>query len=277
MSILQPIMRPILQPVLVPVDYEYGDGDDPMRLFAGGKKGYIYDFLDRSTLFQDTAGTIPAVAIGDPVALVLDKSGNGNHLVQSSATKRPLVSASGLYFDGIDDCFVTVGEVATGGSESVAVFFGGVWESSSSNTFQFVVETGMSSGSVNGAFYLTENSAVNTYRPRTYLKGTNDSTTTWLTVDTPPQRKVSVSQMRLTSGNALNKYTRNGVIDGQNYPTLGATVAFGNYSHYIGARNQNQYFYKGTITSLACVFKECTDTEVKAMSRYINNRMGGVY
>ena len=274
---LTPIMRPILQPVMVPVDYEYGDVFNPLSLFAGGKKGYTYDFLDRSTLFQDTAGTIPALAIGDPVALVLDKSGNGNHLVQTTATKRALVSADGLYFDGIDDCFVTVGEVDTGGSESVAVFYGGVYESSSSNTFQFLVETGVAAGSLTGAFYAAENSAVNTYRPRTYIKGTSDSATTWLTVDTPPQRKVSVSQMRLTSGNTLNKYIRNGVLVGQIFPSLGDTVAFGNYIHHIGARNQNQYFYKGTMTAISCVYKECTDTEVKAMSQFINNRMGGVY
>jgi len=274
---LTPIMRPILQPVLVPVDYEYGDGINPMSLFAGGKKGYTHDFLDRSTLFQDVAGTIPALAIGDPVALVLDKSGNGNHLVQTTATKRALVSASGLYFDGIDDCFVTVGAVATGGSESATVFFGGKWELSSSNTFQFIVETNSSASSSLGAFYLAENSAVNTYKPRTYIKGTSDSSTTWPTADTPPQKKVSVSQMRLTSGNTLNKYIRNGVLDAQNYPSLGATVSFGNYTHYIGSRNQNQYFYKGTMTNLICIFKEVTDTEIITTSRYINNRMGGVY
>lgn len=54
-----------------------------------------YDVSDVSTLFQDTLQTVPVVADGDPVALVLDKSGHSNHLEQSSSAARPIYRNNG--------------------------------------------------------------------------------------------------------------------------------------------------------------------------------------
>jgi len=112
MSILQPIMRPILQPVLVPVDYEYGDAFNPLSLFAGGQQGFWYDPSDFSTMFQDAAGTTPVTAVGQPVGLILDKSGRGNHATQSTALRRPVLPAVGarLRSDFTDD-FITAPNV----------------------------------------------------------------------------------------------------------------------------------------------------------------------
>jgi phage tail P2-like protein len=61
-------------------------------LFADGEAGAWYDFGDLSTMFQDVAGSIPA-ALEQPVALVRDKSGRGNHLVQATVAARPVLSA----------------------------------------------------------------------------------------------------------------------------------------------------------------------------------------
>lgn len=69
-----------------------------------------YDPSDRSTLFQSGTRAAPGAAVvndGDPVGLVLDKSGNNIDLVQATASKRPLYKISGgiswLQFDGVDD------------------------------------------------------------------------------------------------------------------------------------------------------------------------------
>lgn len=43
-------------------------------LFSAGEQGVWYDPSDLSTLFQDSAGTIPVTAVGQPVGLILDKS-----------------------------------------------------------------------------------------------------------------------------------------------------------------------------------------------------------
>ena len=77
------------------------------RSIVASNNGLIYNIQDLSTLFQDAAGTTPVTAVGQPVGLVLDKSGNGNHATQPITASRPtLVQINGLYalsFDGIDD------------------------------------------------------------------------------------------------------------------------------------------------------------------------------
>lgn len=42
--------------------------------FSNGEQGGWYDPSDRTTLFQDSAGTTPVTAMGQPVGLILDKS-----------------------------------------------------------------------------------------------------------------------------------------------------------------------------------------------------------
>lgn len=65
----------------------------PSELFVNGEQGVWYDPSDLSTLFQDSAGTLPVTAMEQPVGLMLDKSGRGNHAVQATTTARPVVSA----------------------------------------------------------------------------------------------------------------------------------------------------------------------------------------
>lgn len=65
----------------------------PAFLFLAGEQGAWYDPSDMTTLFQDAAGTTPVTAVEQPVGLMLDKSGRGNHAMQSTSTKRPVLSA----------------------------------------------------------------------------------------------------------------------------------------------------------------------------------------
>lgn len=62
-------------------------------MFSRGEPGAWYDPSDLSTLFQDAAGTTPVTAVEQPVGRMLDKSGRGNHAVQATTTKRPVLSA----------------------------------------------------------------------------------------------------------------------------------------------------------------------------------------
>jgi len=64
-------------------------GFSPASLFAGGIAGAWYGPSDLSTLFQDSAGTTPVTTAGQPVGLMLDKSGRANHAVQATAAARP--------------------------------------------------------------------------------------------------------------------------------------------------------------------------------------------
>ena len=49
-------------------------GLTPRTLFSAGEQGAWYDPSDMSTLFQDSAGTVPVTAVEQPVGLILDKS-----------------------------------------------------------------------------------------------------------------------------------------------------------------------------------------------------------
>lgn len=76
-------------------------------LFANGEQGVWFDPSDLSTMFQDEYGLDPVTKDGDPVGLILDKSGNGNHAIQETASARPIYRTDGylhwLEFDGVDD------------------------------------------------------------------------------------------------------------------------------------------------------------------------------
>lgn len=82
-------------------------GWHPGWLFRSGAQGAWFDPSDPTTLFQDVAGTLPVASDGDPVALMLDKSGNDNHATQPVAAARPTWRTDGnlawLEFDGVDD------------------------------------------------------------------------------------------------------------------------------------------------------------------------------
>jgi len=73
-----------------PVFYSRGGqgGFTPADLFTGSEAGAWYGPSDLSTLFQDSAGTTPVTTAGQPVGLMLDNSGNGNHATQATAARR---------------------------------------------------------------------------------------------------------------------------------------------------------------------------------------------
>lgn len=79
----------------------------PAALFAGGASGIWYDPSDLASMSQDAEGTVPA-AIGQPVGIIRDKSGNVHDAVQPDPVKRPLLilDEAGkpcLAGDGADD------------------------------------------------------------------------------------------------------------------------------------------------------------------------------
>lgn len=81
---------------------------DPLSLFSQAQAGAWYDPSDLSTMFQDTAASVPVTAAGQAVARINDKSGNVRHLTQSTAARCPTYEVAGngkahLLFDGTDD------------------------------------------------------------------------------------------------------------------------------------------------------------------------------
>lgn len=80
-------------------------------LFSNGQQGVLYEPWDKTSLWQDEARTVPVTANGDPVRVMLDKSGNGNHAVAPNSSSRAIYQTDGilhwLKFDGVDDSMST--------------------------------------------------------------------------------------------------------------------------------------------------------------------------
>jgi hypothetical protein len=64
----------------------------PLWLFASGSQGVWYDNSNTASMYQDSAGTIPAV-LESPVGKQLDLSGNNNHRSQATTANCPILSA----------------------------------------------------------------------------------------------------------------------------------------------------------------------------------------
>lgn len=120
----------------------------PATLFSSGITGAWYDPSDTTTLFQDTAGTIPVTAAGQAVAAMHDKSGLGRHLTQPILAKRPTYQTDGtlhwIDFDGVDD-FLSVASFDLSSTDKVTIFAGlsllsnatGIYVELSENTNSF--------------------------------------------------------------------------------------------------------------------------------------------
>ncbi|MFK4001701.1 hypothetical protein ACI2I3_10175 [Psychrobacter namhaensis] len=83
-----------------------------IALFVDNPQGVLYEPWDTSTLYQDAARTIPVTKSGDPVRVMLDKSGNGNHAIAPSSSARPIYRTDGILHwlepDGVDDYFDSI-------------------------------------------------------------------------------------------------------------------------------------------------------------------------
>lgn len=66
-----------------------GSRFSPLSLFTASEPGLWYDPSDLTTMFEDTAGTIPVTTPGQSVARINDKSGRGNNATQPTAASRP--------------------------------------------------------------------------------------------------------------------------------------------------------------------------------------------
>lgn len=81
--------------------------DQQVQAILAGTEGFVLDPFDLSTMFQDSAGTIPVTAPGQPVGLIHSKWGNTMRpFSQVTAASRPSLSDLGhLSYDGVDDRF----------------------------------------------------------------------------------------------------------------------------------------------------------------------------
>jgi hypothetical protein len=142
-------------------------------LFASGEKGAWFDASDLTTLFQDSAGTIPVTAVGQKVGKWLDKSGNNAHAIQATLANQPTYQIDpegnpNITFTKLGTQLVTPSINFTGTAQMMVCVGINVLDSSSSGV---ALELGSDVNSVNGSFLVGAPGASTDHS--FYLRGTS--------------------------------------------------------------------------------------------------------
>jgi len=247
-------------------------GLSPALLFAGTTEGAWYDPSDLSTLFQDSAGTTPVTASGQPVGKMLDKSGNGNHAVQATPAKRPTYTeGSGLAwlaFEGVDDAMATAAIDFTG-TDQMSVFAGVRKLSDAATGVMAEISADATDSDGTFAMYNSSNSTVN--GAGFFSKGTAIAGA-FVTVGLVPPANAALTGLGDISGDSsiirINGIRGEIALQGQ------GARNYGNHVLNIGSRNQASLFFKGNLYGLIIAGKMASTDEIASTEAYIAAKTG---
>jgi len=266
------VTRPVTRSITSAVTRGALPGFSPRSLFAAGEQGAWYDPSDLSSLFQDSAGTTPVTAVSQPVGLMKDKSGRGNHASQATTTARPLLQQDSggryyLQFDGTDDSLAT-GNINFTGTDKVGVFAG--LRKLSDASIGIVAELSTSSTSSNGAFAIfapnSNGGSGAFFRSRGTATADADSTGY-----AAPSTFVLCGQGDIPGD--LSILRRNGIEEKRTTTDQG-TGKYGNYPLYIGARGGSSLPFNGRMYGLVVRGAASTAAQITSVERYLAARSG---
>ena len=244
------------------------------KLFANNEQGFFYDPNDLSTMFQDAAGTIPVTAVGQPVGLILDKSGRNNHAYQTASASRPILrknavtGANYLEFDGSDDSLLT-NNIDFTATDKMSLFVG--VRKLGGATVNMVCEFSTRVGSINnGSFYLAA-PADSAYPSQITFANQGTKLSTSKNPDLPSPISVVVT----CRGDIVADST---IIrtNGAQFSSAGdlGTGNYGNYPLYIGRRANAVFPFSGHVYSLIGVGKLVSDDETLTIEKELAKRVG---
>ena len=248
-----------------------GPAFDPATLFDG-ERGAWYDPSDLSTLFQDTAGTIPVTTAGQPVARINDKSGQNNHATISTASARPTYQTSGtlhwLAFDGVNDQLQT--PVITTGTDKLQSF-AGVRTNASTGTFQFLWGLGQFSSAAGAASQsLVTNVETSARFSLNGAVANASSTATGLAVQ--PRTNVITALGGIDADLATLRV--DGTVRATNALTLGDRNLI-NDRVYVGSLNGSSFFANMNLYSFIVRFGgDLDDATVNGVESYVAEKTG---
>jgi len=246
----------------------------PEILFAGGQPGAWYDPSDLSTLFQDSAGTVPVAAAGDPVGLMRDKSGNGNHAIQVTAAARPVYRNVGarhwLEFNGVNQFLVT--PTITPGTDKVQLFVG--LEKLANTGAGMVMEHSADLNLNQGTFSLFAPITSGTVRSYGMVnRGTSQGVALMAGNSIPSPSTNVVSMLGDISGDSA-KLRVDGTVVAQSVVDQG-TGNYLAYPTYIGMRGGIGVRFIGSIYSMILRFgPNLSATEITRAEQYIATKTG---
>lgn len=267
---------------------------DIAKFFVSGVTGMWLDISDLSTMFQDSAGTIPVTGDSQPVGLIVDKSGNGNNVIQPSSAKRPLYRTDGskhwLYFDGVDDylynystkslstgtamSYFTAYKTPTANTKAGVLALGTVGTNTVIRGSRLALNTGTTtfglSRSASSLFGNISNQFSNTTTPE-YSRLDNH----WETVAI--KASTTATELYLNSvPYTLSTFWNLTPTGSTAYPVSvwGASSSLNETINIGYASNANNYL-KGNISSVLLIGSELTNEEFLEVDKYVNSTIGG--
>lgn len=241
-------------------------GKHVANLFAGGAPG-LWLRLGFPVLFQDAAGTIPVAALGQPVGLVIDASGRGNHAWQTIANCRPTLQQDStgrfyLLFDGIDDYLVT-NSINFSSTDKVTLWAG---VRKLNDVFSTICELSSSSTTNNGAFYLSNGSSRYTF----LSKGSVAANAIKIGF-AAPATSVLTCQGDISAD--VTRITVNGSGPATTVTDQGAG-SYGNYPIFIGRRNGASSAANFCLYELIVLGAAADAVAIAVTNKYVNAKTG---
>lgn len=232
-----------------------------------------YDIQDLTTMFTDTAGTTPAT-VGQTVARINDKSGNGRNATQTTAGKRPtLVQHEGRYalsFDGADRELYTPSTIDFTATDQVTVM--GVAEKTGDGVGQIIAELSANQSSNNGSWAMLTPSSASLPNWRFTVRGLTNVAFAQVEQVPAPAAKLFVGQCDIS--NDLVSLRLNGSQTDFS-ADLGAQAGFGNYLLSLGGRQgSTSLSFKGYITGLAVYPSVLSGDDLEYAETYMRNHCG---
>lgn len=235
-------------------------------LFSPSEKGFAYDFSDLSTMFQDTAGTIPVTAVDQLVARVNDLSGNGNHLIQSTSGSRPLLKkdSKGYYllFDGTSKTMQTSGTVDLSGLLLLTTFAS---LSRDRSTTEIIFETSSNYNLNAGAMMLAFDTSLISFS----FLGASAANYTLFNVSTTTGGVFTTTSNLTLSSNKITTFRKDGVSQAAADRVDSPSVPLTNQTLYVGARAGASYYLQTKFRALVCIGKTVTTTDIERLENFL--------
>tara|TARA_R110000803_G_scaffold41193_2_gene88659 strand:- start:714 stop:1499 length:786 start_codon:yes stop_codon:yes gene_type:complete len=242
-------------------------GFNPLSLFASGEQGAWYDPSDLSSMKQLSDGTVDAV-VGQPVGYLRDKSGNANHAIQATSSKRPTLRESGglyyLEFSGAQG-LRTASNINFTGTDTMSAFLGVKKDNDDSTS---LVEFSNTIGSGSGKFrFASDTGGLYRWSSRGDVLSNANSTG-----NNAPTTNVLTAQSEISEDLNILR------IDGVQAASSTSNQGVGNYSSdalNIGARNNALSLHlTGRIYSIIIRNVLSSDTEINSTEAYVASKTG---
>lgn len=237
------------------------------------KQMYWYDINDMSTLYQDINGTIPVTDVGQKVALIKDKTGNNNDMIQTNTSQRFI-----LKYDALNKAYyleTSANDSRYMISKSVIAYNSPKFTLISKfmrtdSNIAMILETSNNSNNYTGAWYFVNGEGSYAYTSNT--RGSNGSgVSQYFGVGSSSQYLNEIETVTAVYNTvdpiSYIKY-RNQVTSSKN--NIG-TINFNNFNLYMGCRGGTTLFTNTRIYNIIGIADQLTDNEIISIETYLNN------